>query len=493
VYNALKSALGSYGRDMPGRLMQALQRLNLAQRFMLATLLIMLAGLFGISTWVGQQIEAGVIRQDGATAAFSVDSFVTPLLQDYGEKGQLDQQHMQELSTLLGDTPLGQIIVAFTVRDMSGRMLYSSDATLVTLPAPTSAELAAAARGEVTTEIDRPEHDNELPLRKYSDRLVKTYTPVRLYNHSKVFAIIEFYQDLDPLQAEVNAAMTRSWLVVGAFMLGMYLLLAVFAKRSSDTIDRQKEELQRQVVRLTDLLDQNQQLHTRVRRAAASVANLHERLLRRIGSELHDGPAQDLSLALMQMDVAIGRSEVEAPAGSSKQSNLELLTGIQTALQSALVELRGISSGLSLPQLAGLSVAETLAHATRAHERRTHTTVELDLSDLPAQVPLPIKITAYRLVQEALNNAFKHAGGVGQQVSAHGSERAMFIQISDRGPGFEASKAMAVDEHLGLVGMRERVESLGGRFEIESRQGAGTKVSAILNLPASGATDGREN
>ncbi len=478
---------------MPDRIKGALRRLNLAQRFMLATLLIMLAGLFGISTWVGQQIEAGVIRQNGTAAALSVDSYVTPLLQDYGQKGQLDQQHMQELSTLLGNTPLGKLIDAFTVRDMSGRMLYSSDASLLALPAPTSAELAAAARGEVISEIDRPEHDNELPLRKYSDRLVKTYSPVRLYNHSNVFAIIEFYQDLDPLQAEINAAMTRSWLIVGAFMLGMYLLLAVFSKRSSDTIDRQKEELHRQVLRLTDLLDQNQELHTRVRRAAASVANLHERLLRRIGAELHDGPAQDLSLALMQMDVAIGRSEVEAPAGSSKQSNLELLTGIQAALQSALAELRAISSGLSLPQLAGLSPAETLAHAARAHERRTHTTVKLVLNDLPGRVPLPIKITAYRLVQEALNNAFKHAGAVGQQVSAHGSERAIFIQISDSGPGFEADKAMGLDEHLGLVGMRERVESLGGTFEVDSRRGAGTKVSAILNLPASGATDGREN
>ncbi|MGZ6316156.1 MAG: ATP-binding protein, partial [Anaerolineales bacterium] len=96
---------------------------------------------------------------------------------------------------------------------------------------------------------------------------------------------------------------------------------------------------------------------------------------------------------------------------------------------------------------------------------------------------------AYRLVQEALNNAFKHAGGEGQRVSAWGSEKCLCIEVSDRGPGFEAHQVTEVDEHLGLVGMRERVESLGGTFEIESKAGQGTKVRAALNLPRSGASD----
>lgn len=174
--------------------------------------------------------------------------------------------------------------------------------------------------------------------------------------------MIEFYQDLDTLQAEIDAAKTKSWYVVGAFMLGMYVLLAIFSQRSSNTIDRQQRELHAQVLRLTELLDQNRQLHERVRRAAASVAGLHESLLRRIGSELHDGPAQDLSLALMQMDIAIAQSE----KGSQKGSTLALLTGIQSALQNTLAEIRGIAAGLALPQLAGLTTEELFVHAAGA-------------------------------------------------------------------------------------------------------------------------------
>ena len=89
----------------------------------------------------------------------------------------------------------------------------------------------------------------------------------------------------------------------------IFILLSGFVKRASDTIDQQKVELSNQVTRLTELLEQNRGLHERVRRAAARVTTLNERLLRRIGSELHDGPAQDLSLSLLKLDTLIGQSE----------------------------------------------------------------------------------------------------------------------------------------------------------------------------------------
>ncbi len=470
---------------MAVRLLAALRRLNLAQRFLLATLVIMVAGMFGISSWVGQQIETGVVRQSGATAALLLDSFIGPQLQAYAQTGAIDGQHAQALNTLLKNTPLGKWVAAFTVRDMNGRLLYTTDASLTTLPGPTSAELAVVAGGQVISEIDKLEKDTDSPLRKYSDRLVKSYSPLREYNSGRIIGVIEFYQDLDTLQTEIDTAKRTSWYVVGAFMVGMYALLAIFSKRSSDTIERQQRELRQQVVRLRELLDQNQQLHQRVQRAAASVAGLHERLLRRIGSELHDGPAQDLSLALMQMDIAAAQNESGAP----KESRAALLTGIQSALQNALAEMRGIAAGLALPQLAGLSPAELFEHAVRVHEKRTHTQVDLELNGLPAELPLPIKITAYRLVQEALTNSFKHAGGAGQQVCAQGSDEGLSIEIRDQGPGFDASQAIDSGEHLGLVGMRERVESLGGRFEIESRPDHGTTVKALLRISGPGGRD----
>ncbi len=90
---------------MAGQLNRALQQMNLAQRFMLATFLIMVAGMFGISNWVGQQIEAGVIHQDGSTAALLLDSFISPQLQDYGQKGELDQHSTRRHSVHFWGVP----------------------------------------------------------------------------------------------------------------------------------------------------------------------------------------------------------------------------------------------------------------------------------------------------------------------------------------------------------------------------------------------------
>jgi signal transduction histidine kinase len=91
---------------------------------------------------------------------------------------------------------------------------------------------------------------------------------------------------------------------------------------------------------------------------------------------------------------------------------------------------------------------------------------------------MPLKTTVYRLVQEALNNAFRHAGGAGQAVSVglHGDQ--LRVEVTDTGPGFDPDTVADDGQHLGLTGMRERVESLGGVFNIESQPGKGTRIRA---------------
>jgi signal transduction histidine kinase len=294
--------------------------------------------------------------------------------------------------------------------------------------------------------------------------------------------VAEFYQKVDDLQREIGAAQRWSWLVVGTAMLVIYLLLAGFVQRASDTIAHQQVELNQQVVRLTELLAQNEELHKRVRRAAASVATLNERFLKRIGAELHDGPAQDLSLALLRLDTVIGYSEKCCLGNADGGQCADPLDVIQSSLQHALQEVRAIAAGLGLPQLTELSLTETAIRAVRSHERRTSTKVKLSLDNLPEQTSLPVKITLYRLVQEALNNAYRHASGMGQQVCLKGEASQLRVEVSDQGPGFDPRQTLAWGEHLGLIGMRERVESLGGLFRIESEAGRGTKVIARLSL-----------
>jgi signal transduction histidine kinase len=167
------------------------------------------------------------------------------------------------------------------------------------------------------------------------------------------------------------------------------------------------------------------------------------------------------------------------------------LKSIQSPLENTQKEIRAISSGLSLPQLAELSLPETVIRAVRAHERRTGSRVKLDVAPLPEQAALPVKITVYRVLQESLNNAYRHAGGAGQQIRASMDGDLLALEISDEGPGFVSQPAAPFNGHLGLAGMRERVESLGGTFSVKSEIGKGTKVTARLALRAEEGNDER--
>jgi signal transduction histidine kinase len=470
------------------RIAKFLNGLSLAQRFMLASLVILVAGMLGLGAWTGQQIATGVVHHTAATTALYVDSFIAPEVQELAQRDALTPQHLANLRGLLQNTSLSQQIAAFRVWDAQGRILYSTNTTEIGTTFPVQGGLARAWSGEVAAQISDLQDAENVLERTRESQLLEIYSPIRLRGTDQIIAVAEFYQRVDGLQREIAAAEQRSWLVVGGVTLLMYLLLAGFIQRASDTIARQELALRDQVAQLTDLLAQNAELHERVRRAANRNTALNERFLRRISAELHDGPAQELGLALLRLD-HVGQPCAACPSAGG-QPQEDTLDVVQNSLRRALQELRAISTGLGVPQLANFSLAETVARVVRVHERRTGSRVAVTIGDLPDQAPLPVKITLYRVIQEALGNAYRHAGGVDQQVRVGCAADTLHVEVADGGPGFAGEPIGNGVEHLGLIGMRERVESLGGQFQINSRPGQGTIVIADLALHAAEDMDG---
>ena len=113
---------------------------------------------------------------------------------------------------------------------------------------------------------------------------------------------------------------------------------------------------------------------------------------------------------------------------------------------------------------------------------------EVEIGDLPDETPLATKIALYRIIQEGLTNAWRHADGLGQCVRANVENESIRLEIIDSGPGFDAASMIGKEDHLGLVGIRERVESLGGSFQIESGTD-GTCLIALLPLRSQGEFD----
>ncbi len=453
------------------------KNLSLSQRFMFASLVILLAGMVGIGAWVQQQIVTGVIHRTGATTALYVDSFVAPQVQELGDSGEISPAYREALSKLLTDTPMGKQIVVIKIWDTRGKLIYSTNPSAIGKSFPMHEGMLHARLGEVFSSVSQLDQEENIDLGVVYKQLLETYSPIWLSGTDKVIAVAEFYQLTGDLEAELAVLSRRSWLVVGMATLAIYLLLAGFVRDASNTIQYQQTELAQQVIQLTKLLEQNRELSDRVRRAAASVTQLNEGYLKRIGSELHDGPAQDLSLSILKLDALAGRLEKTA----TDTDMVTQFNEIGISLQNALKEMRSIAAGSSLPELSGLGLAETVRRVISAHERRTGTHVELSLQPIPDSAPLSLRITIYRLIQEALNNAYRHAGGVGQQVRVSSESNQLVVMVSDSGAGFDPRQTVS-DNRLGLGGMRERVESLGGWFQIDSHSGQGTTIIARLPL-----------
>lgn len=457
-------------------------RLSWAQRFLIASLLILVSGMVGIGWWVGQQIESGVVHQTAANTALYVSSIVEPNLQELAVGGTIAPEHAAMLNQLLQENSLGQHITTVKIWDKVGRIVYATEPQDIGQVFAIDADLMHALKGWVASDIsllDKPENVNDSDR---GTRRLETYAPVRRTGTDEVIAAVEFYQTVDSLDKDIAAAKRNSWLIVGAATVVMYLLLLGFVRYASDTIKRQQNELRHQVQELRSL-------HERLRHAARRSTTLNERSLRRISAELHDGPAQDLGFALLRLEHLIPQAEralVIHPTGLPVKSDFHL---IQNSLRHALQEIRAISAGMGLPELEDLDLAETVSRAVRAHERRTGTKVTLRVGDMPSGVPLSVKITVYRLIQEALGNAYRHADGLDQQVRIEYSANQLNLCVSDGGRGFDQSQPTDWNEHLGLAGMRERAASLGGTFRIESRVGQGTRVYVCLPLETTMSRD----
>ena len=460
--------------------MLAFTRVPLARQFLLISFAILLIGMLVIGSLVSFQIKEGVLNRTAALTALYVDSFISPELQVLNENKTLPIENRRELGRLLSETLLGEQIVSFKVWSRDGAILYSPNPTLVGRQFELDDDIISALSGKVVSSIsnlDKPEHELE---RLAWDQLIETYAPIRKAGGSEVLAVSEFYQRPDDLVSEVNAARSQAWFVVGASTLAIYILLAGIVNRASNTILKQELEMEKQLTTLKALFEQNKRLHERVFRAGARTIILNELYLRRLSADIHDGPGQDLALALMKTeainDELTGGTDANVPSPWRKA-----VPAIHKALSSANVELRKIATGLRLPELERLDLSEVVTRVIRAFEEKTGEQLDLNIELEMQQVPAPVKITLYRLLQEALSNSYRHSGGTRPSVKIWQEDDCLNAEISDQGVGFVLDSTEK-SGGLGLATMRERVELLQGNFIIRTNPGEGTSVQIILPI-----------
>lgn len=447
------------------------------RRFNLVSLVILLLGMATIGWWINDQIAKRVIQQIALSDSIYIESFVAPSLQDLGARQRLNSSEIATFDSILYDTPLADQIVAFVIWGQQGLVLYSSSPEQVGQTFAPDDTLQLSYNGEVTWELLSATAELHIPEQHRTSDLLAIYSPIREKGTGRVIAVTEFYQRADQLGHEITLTQRITWLGIALVTAAMYVVLIRFVRQASDTITRQQSELSMQVMRLTELLAQNDELRDRMQQATHRAATLNERLLRHVSADLHDGPAQYLGLAMLHIDrVAEYHEEHPIPPIT------EYVEIVQSSLNQAIEEVRAISSGLGIPQIDGMALEDIVDLVIQNHERHTQSDVSYEVGELPDEVSLAIKSTLYRVLQEGLSNAYRHGQGLGQHVHVVASGSHLSITVSDSGPGFNLQQLGHTHEHLGIVGMRDRVESLGGRFNITSQIGLGTRLEVQLPL-----------
>lgn len=216
---------------------------------------------------------------------------------------------------------------------------------------------------------------------------------------------------------------------------------------------------------------ENARLYEEVR----SLATLEER--ERIAREMHDGLAQALGLLHMKLRRA---EEQSAAAGPSPAA--DGLREMAAITAGAYEEVRQSIFGLRTMVSRGLGLIPTLTEYLHEFSAQNGIGVELEVSDgRPIHLSPASEVQLVRIIQEALTNIRKHAGAAHAWVRLHRQDPWVQVTIEDDGRGFDPATLASPDRlHFGLQTMRERAEGLGGKLEIDTTPGRGTRVVATL-------------
>ena len=218
-----------------------------------------------------------------------------------------------------------------------------------------------------------------------------------------------------------------------------------------------------------------------LQRLSGLLVSIQEDERQRIALDLHDGLGQSLVL----IKLALENAADQLAAGASDAA-LESLHRTIPSLKEALVDVRRVSTELRPAILDDLGILPTLSWFFREFEALCgNIAVEKVLQVSEQDVPAPLKITLYRIIQEATSNVVKHSAADKMRVGLYLADDALHLLIQDNGRGFDpASVVFRQGERrgLGLVSMKERVALSGGSYSLASFPGLGTRIEASWPL-----------
>jgi len=208
--------------------------------------------------------------------------------------------------------------------------------------------------------------------------------------------------------------------------------------------------------------------HERIRDLGVGLMHAQEIERARIARELHDDICQRMLLLTIDLEsLARGGADRTPAAGALAEAR-----GIATSLHS-------LSHQLHPTRLRLIGLVPSLEQLC-AELSRAGVTIEFSHDEVPSKLPPDAMLCVFRVVQEALQNALKHSSATTMAVHLSGASGGVTVTIADNGVGFDVDTAWR--KGIGLSSISERVDEIGGALEIQSRPGAGTRLTATVPL-----------
>lgn len=243
-----------------------------------------------------------------------------------------------------------------------------------------------------------------------------------------------------------------------------------------------KKELERKVVSRTRQLEIAKeslaQKAQQLQKLLSEMVDIEERERHRIAQDMHDGINQLLVGAMFELK----SSQHRLNGGNLTQAE-ESLEAVQVILHRVEAEIKRIIHDLHPPTLDALGLYPALRRYADRFSRYANVSCKVRLLGEPTRLNSDVEINAYRMVQEALQNVSTHAQATQTNVVLAFSPKTLKLSITDDGCGFDMTKAADKSaNNLGLIGMRERAELIGGSLRIQSSIGDGTVVEVTVPI-----------
>jgi two-component system sensor histidine kinase DegS len=198
----------------------------------------------------------------------------------------------------------------------------------------------------------------------------------------------------------------------------------------------------------------------------------------RVARDIHDGPAQLMSNVVLKAEICERMIDVDLDKAREELKNLKKI------VRESLQDVRKIIYNLRPMSLDDLGLVPTLQRYIMTFQEDTGISVSFKNRGASEDIKPVISLTVFRIVQEAINNIIKHAVAKNVSIDLEFREQSLKLLIFDDGLGFNMEKLKVRTDDMssgfGLLGMKERIELLGGDFNISSEQGKGTRLNIAI-------------